>query len=122
LQSAYFFWVCSMHLPLYLTPIFHPATNEAHPEDPEDAFDFDGPREPVRVDACGSVCRDVETKCPFFILGTEDDKGEGNPSFICKGEDLPKDLQLVLSWVQPLRLLSCQESFIARLQISCPGQ
>ena len=42
-------------------------------------------REAVQVEMCPSVCREVERKCPFFILGHEDDKAAGNPSFICKG-------------------------------------
>lgn len=37
---------------------------------------------------CPSVCREVERKCPFFILGHEDDKAAGNPSFICKGRTI----------------------------------
>ena len=44
-------------------------------------------RQPVQVEMCPSVCREVERKCPFFILGHEDDKAAGNPSFICKGRN-----------------------------------
>jgi hypothetical protein len=39
----------------------------------------------VRVDACGSVCREVEMKCPFLIMEGEENKAAGNPSFTCKG-------------------------------------
>jgi hypothetical protein len=50
-----------------------------------DEDEVEVPRETVQVEVCGSVCRDVERRCPFFIKGTENDKAAGNPSFICKG-------------------------------------
>ena len=91
-QDAYAFWICSYYLPLYLTPSGsrggggggggdqQPVTSNSGGDQEEEEE-----REAVQVEMCPSVCREVERKCPFFILGHEDDKAAGNPSFICKG-------------------------------------
>lgn len=93
-QSAYAFWVCSSYLSLYLipTPAEAGSAAVATGEDPSSASAAAGSgssssqrRTPVKLDPCGSVCRAVEKSCPFFILGFEEDKAAGNPSFTCKG-------------------------------------
>ena len=95
LQSAYSFWICSERLPLYLTPSRSRGggggggDQQAEPPPVGDEEQPPGKqfRQPVQVEMCPSVCREVERKCPFFILGHEDDKAAGNPSFICKGRN-----------------------------------
>ncbi|XP_059082273.1 uncharacterized protein LOC131879840 [Tigriopus californicus] len=115
-KAAYAYWTCSTHLPLYLTPSIgdeRPSTtqksssfNDSHtsfgsgdgPEDSRsgsESSDGGGEAqserrpEAVPLNGCGSICREVERKCPFFIKGLEDDKAAGNPSFICKDEAIP---------------------------------
>ena len=103
-QNAYAFWICSNYLPLYLTSSKsrgggdhvgdqQPVTSDGESsssrvdqrEDEGEDEEEEEEREAVQVEMCPSVCREVERKCPFFILGHEDDKAAGNPSFICKG-------------------------------------
>lgn len=115
-KAAYAYWTCSTHLPLYLTPSigdersftppqsssFHDShTSSGSGDGSEDFRDgsesSEGGRETrserrheaVPLNGCGSICREVERKCPFFIKGLEDDKAAGNPSFICKDEAIP---------------------------------
>ena len=94
-QNAYAFWICSYHLPLYLTPSRSRGSDHSDQQQQEQPVTSDQieeeeeerEREAVKVEMCPSVCREVERKCPFFILGHEDDKAAGNPSFICKGRN-----------------------------------
>ncbi len=84
--------MCSNHLPLYLTPSTRESDEgvvAASAAGGVVSSPSPGLRPPVvQIRACGSVCREVERQCPFFILNTEEDKAAGNPSFICKGKDL----------------------------------
>ena len=102
LQNAYAFWICSHHLPLYLTPSRSRGSSDhgdqQQQEQPVTSDQGDQveeeEREAVKVEMCPSVCREVERKCPFFILGHEDDKAAGNPSFICKGRNKQQGVEL----------------------------
>ena len=93
LQAAYSFWVCSNHLPLYLRPTEYEATRadtDGSSSQQQQSSSSSGQQQrqrppPVQINPCGSVCREVERRCPFFIKGEEDDRAAGNPSFICKG-------------------------------------